>query len=106
MNGAATAAAAAAAVAQHRLHLATSSDEFLATPNPTASSAASAAPVWRKVLYERQPFEDNYVDPEKFMLGLRENVNLKTYEYGKVVLDTFVVVQQLTFVVFFFLHSR
>ncbi|RNF06292.1 phosphatidylinositol N-acetylglucosaminyltransferase subunit C [Trypanosoma rangeli] len=79
----------------------TSSGECSVTPNHVASSATSTAPVWRKVLYERQPFEDNYVDPEKFMLGLRENVNLKTYEYSKVVLDTFVVVQQLTFVVFF-----
>ncbi|EAN88240.1 putative phosphatidylinositol N-acetylglucosaminyltransferase subunit C [Trypanosoma cruzi] len=87
---------------RRRTHTATSSDEFFAGVSVHwASSTGSAARGWRKVLYERQPFEDNYVDPEQFMRDLRQNVNLKTYEYGKVVMDTFVVVQQLSFVALF-----
>ncbi|CBH15662.1 phosphatidylinositolN-acetylglucosaminyltransferase subunit c, putative [Trypanosoma brucei gambiense DAL972] len=57
--------------------------------------------VWRKVLYTRQPYEDNYVDPQQFLQDLRQNVNVATYEYNKVVLDTFVVIQQFSFVVFY-----
>ncbi|KEG12140.1 phosphatidylinositol N-acetylglucosaminyltransferase subunit C [Trypanosoma grayi] len=86
---------------RHREPAATSSDELSGTPLVWGSSTNSTTRGWRKVLYERQPYEDNYVDPEQFMQGLRQNVNLKTYEYGKVVMDTFVIVQQLSFVVFF-----
>nr|CCC93754.1 putative phosphatidylinositolN-acetylglucosaminyltransferase subunit c [Trypanosoma congolense IL3000] len=57
--------------------------------------------VWRKVLYTRQPYEDNYVDPQQFLQDLQQNVNLVTYEYSKVVLDTFVIIQQFSFVVFY-----
>ncbi|KAH9582041.1 Phosphatidylinositol N-acetylglucosaminyltransferase subunit C [Trypanosoma melophagium] len=84
-----------------RVHLANSSDEVSLASLQLGSPTGGVVRGWRKVLYERQPYEDNYVDPAQFMQDLRQNVNLKTYEYGKVVMDTFVIVQQLSFVVFF-----
>lgn len=59
------------------------------------------APQWRKVLYERQPFEDNYVDPKQFLSDLRENENVTGYRYGDVVRSTFAIVQQISIVVLF-----
>ena len=29
--------------------------------------------VWKKILYERQSFPDNYVEPEQFLDGLKKN---------------------------------
>lgn len=28
---------------------------------------------WKKVLYEKQAYADNYVEPEQFLDGLRKN---------------------------------
>lgn len=72
------------------------------TPEDFATAPEQAAtPVWRKVLYERQPFEDNYVDPQQFLQELRENENLMNYQYGEVVLNTFVIAQQISAVALF-----
>lgn len=49
---------------------------------------------WQKVLYERQPFPDNYVD-RRFLEELRKNVHARRYEYWAVVFEASVVVQQL-----------
>ena len=32
---------------------------------------------WKKVLYEKQDYPDNYVDPEQFLNGLRKNRKLQ-----------------------------
>lgn len=32
---------------------------------------------WKKVLYEKQDYPDNYVDPEQFLNGLRRNRELQ-----------------------------
>ncbi|KAG8346233.1 putative Phosphatidylinositol N acetylglucosaminyltransferase [Trypanosoma vivax] len=64
-------------------------------------TATGRARVWRKVLYTRQPYEDNYVDPQQFLQDLRQNVSIATYKYSHVVMDTLAVIQQLSFVTLF-----
>ncbi|XP_022363841.1 phosphatidylinositol N-acetylglucosaminyltransferase subunit C isoform X1 [Enhydra lutris kenyoni] len=49
---------------------------------------------WQKVLYERQPFPDNYVD-RRFLEELRKNIYARKYQYWAVVFESSVVVQQL-----------
>ncbi|XP_049632534.1 phosphatidylinositol N-acetylglucosaminyltransferase subunit C [Suncus etruscus] len=49
---------------------------------------------WQKVLYERQPFPDNYVDP-RFLEELQKNIHVRKYQYWAVVFESSVVVQQL-----------
>ncbi|XP_029474422.1 phosphatidylinositol N-acetylglucosaminyltransferase subunit C [Rhinatrema bivittatum] len=57
---------------------------------------------WRKVLYERQPFPDNYVD-RRFLEELRKNIYVRHYQYWAIVFESGVLIQQLcsvcTFVV-------
>ncbi|NWH69496.1 PIGC acetylglucosaminyltransferase, partial [Piaya cayana] len=60
---------------------------------------------WRKVLYERQPFPDNYVD-RRFLAELRKNVHAHRYRYGAVVFQSGAVVQQLCSVCVFALTWR
>lgn len=68
---------------------------------PAGSPTLTSPPVWKKGLYERQPFEDNYVDPVLFLQELKKNSNVKVYQYSDVVKDTFVIVQQISFIVVF-----
>ncbi|KAM8930621.1 phosphatidylinositol N-acetylglucosaminyltransferase subunit C [Pelodytes ibericus] len=58
-------------------------------PDPMA-----LCPVWKKVLYERQPFPDNYVD-QSFLEELRKNIYVRRYRYWAVVFESAVVIQQL-----------
>ena len=37
---------------------------------------------WQKVLYLHQPYPDNYVEPAKFLDGLRKNGRLKLHYHG------------------------
>lgn len=64
-------------------------------------SGINGGVVWKKGLYERQPFEDNYVDPVLFLQELKKNSNVKAYHYSDIVKDTFVIVQQISFIVVF-----
>ncbi|XP_029110423.1 phosphatidylinositol N-acetylglucosaminyltransferase subunit C-like isoform X1 [Scleropages formosus] len=58
------------------------------------SEAAPATP-WRKVLYERQPFPDNYVD-SRFLEELRRNVGVRRYRYCAVAREAGLVAQQVS----------
>eukprot|EP00758_Cryptobia_borreli_P002571 Tbor_TRINITY_DN3128_c0_g1::TRINITY_DN3128_c0_g1_i1::g.14637::m.14637/K03859/PIGC, GPI2; phosphatidylinositol glycan, class C len=58
-------------------------------------------PCWRRILYEKQPFEDNYVDPDQFMQDMKKNENLITYTYTDIICETFVVIQQVSIIVIF-----
>ena len=42
---------------------------------------------WQKVLYERQPFPDNYVD-RRFLEELRKNIHARKYQYWAVVFES------------------
>lgn len=55
---------------------------------------------WRKVLWERQPFPDNYVD-QRFLEELRRNVGIRQYRYWTVVREAGFVGQQLSCVTIF-----
>ncbi|KAN0012174.1 hypothetical protein ACTFIU_007472 [Dictyostelium citrinum] len=62
---------------------------------------------WKKNLYEKQPYSDNYTD-ETFLIGLVQNANFIKYDFWTVVLDSFTVSQQITSVILFaiiFFHS-
>eukprot|EP01103_Thecamoeba_quadrilineata_P020522 TRINITY_DN885_c0_g1_i4.p1 TRINITY_DN885_c0_g1~~TRINITY_DN885_c0_g1_i4.p1 ORF type:complete len:228 (+),score=29.83 TRINITY_DN885_c0_g1_i4:45-728(+) len=58
---------------------------------------------WRKILYEKQPFEDNYVDKETFLIGLKMNANLRTYDFWTLVQESSSVSQQISIVAIFVL---
>eukprot|EP00066_Takifugu_rubripes_P008069 XP_003974010.1 PREDICTED: phosphatidylinositol N-acetylglucosaminyltransferase subunit C [Takifugu rubripes] len=55
---------------------------------------------WRKVLWEHQPFPDNYVD-RRFLEELRRNEGIRQYRYWAVVKEAGFVGQQLSSVAIF-----
>lgn len=57
---------------------------------------------WKKVLYEQQPFPDNYVD-RHFLEELRKNMYVRHYLYWSVVYESGLVAQQLSCVCVFVL---
>lgn len=63
-------------------------------------SAPGPAVAWRKVLWERLPFPDNYVD-ERFLEELRRNEGIRQYHYWAVVKEAGFVGQQLSCVAIF-----
>lgn len=50
---------------------------------------------WNKVLWERQPFPDNYIHPRSFLSSLRRNPNFKPYTYWPLVLLCCAITQHL-----------
>ncbi|XP_017284255.1 phosphatidylinositol N-acetylglucosaminyltransferase subunit C [Kryptolebias marmoratus] len=65
-----------------------------------ADGAPSQSVPWRKVLWERQPFPDNYVD-QRFLEELRRNEGIRQYRYWAVVKEAGFVGQQLSCVAVF-----
>lgn len=57
-------------------------------------------PKWRKVLFEAQPFPDNYVD-SSFLQALRTNENFTEYAFDTTVAESAAVVQQISLVATF-----
>ncbi|KAG0229969.1 hypothetical protein BGW42_001200 [Actinomortierella wolfii] len=55
---------------------------------------------WRKLLYVKQDYPDNYVD-ETFLEELQKNANVRQYEYWSVVLETTIVSQHISSIVIF-----
>ncbi|KAL7706510.1 phosphatidylinositolN-acetylglucosaminyltransfe ra sesubunit c [Lotmaria passim] len=68
---------------------------------PSKPPNSGVAPSWRKVLYEKQPFEDNYVDPLQFLEELSQNKDIKDYQYANVVSNTLAITQEISVVVLF-----
>ena len=64
------------------------------------NSGLPRKPKWRKILYEEQPFEDNYVDSQ-FMKGHQRYFNVEPYSYWALVDDACHVAQQFHFVIIF-----
>lgn len=56
---------------------------------------------WKKVLYEKQDFCDNYTDPEKFLDSLDQSVDVKNYTLTSAFMATSLVVQQIAIVATF-----
>eukprot|EP00796_Vickermania_ingenoplastis_P005066 gene5066-3653_t len=67
------------------------------------SNSNGSKVVWRKILYENQPFEDNYVDPLLFLNELRRNSNVTPYRCSDVVKDSIAIAQNISVVVQFIL---
>lgn len=59
--------------------------------------------VWKKILYENQPFEDNYTDPLLFLNELKRNSNMTQYKSLDVIRDSVAIVQNISVVVQFLL---
>lgn len=55
---------------------------------------------WRKVLWEHQPYEDNYVG-DTFLKGIIKNAHVLIYDYWNVVKDSTVLAQQFSVVTIF-----
>lgn len=55
---------------------------------------------FRKVLYEEQPFEDNYVGAE-FLAELTKNAHLNAYDYWTCVVESCAFSQQISLVAIF-----
>ncbi|XP_067830202.1 phosphatidylinositol N-acetylglucosaminyltransferase subunit C isoform X3 [Heptranchias perlo] len=71
-----------------------------AAPGPAPSESRYRRGRWKKVLYERQPFPDNYVDGS-FLEELRKNIYVRQYQFWSVVCESGMVVQQLSSVCVF-----
>ena len=56
---------------------------------------------WKKLLYIRQPYPDNYVDRTHFLAELRKNTTVKLYGYGWLMRHSLRVVQHLSAVLIF-----
>uniref|UniRef100_A0A3B1J365 Phosphatidylinositol glycan anchor biosynthesis, class C n=1 Tax=Astyanax mexicanus TaxID=7994 RepID=A0A3B1J365_ASTMX len=67
-----------------------------------ADSGPGAPPAvpWRKVLYERQPYPDNYVD-RRFLEELQRNIGVHQYRYWAVVREAGLAAQQVSCVAVF-----
>lgn len=67
----------------------------------------TALPAWRKVLWVRQPYADNYVSPEQFLVEMRKNVEVHMYRLGWLVRSTTLSItahlaSTINFVAFFY----
>ncbi|PWW74148.1 GPI2-domain-containing protein [Tuber magnatum] len=75
-------------------------------PNKTAATNASSVPrirkrkPWRKLLWVKQDYPDNWVDPT-FLSQLQRNINVHPYDFYSLVADSTVIVQHLSSVVIF-----
>ncbi|KAJ8925082.1 hypothetical protein NQ315_001254 [Exocentrus adspersus] len=58
---------------------------------------------WRKVLYERQPYPDNYTDKKVFLRDLKKNIDFREVTYLEAVLGASLLLQEFCTVVAFVL---
>lgn len=58
-------------------------------------------PEWRKILYEKQPYPDNYVERNLFLAELEKNSSVKLYTYSWLVRHSFYIMQQVSCVLIF-----
>lgn len=94
----------AAAAAADAAELTTAEDlaraEAAAAVRPRKLPKRAPKAPWRKVLYEQQPYEDNYVD-QAFLSKLITNQNVVILEYWEVVKGTYAITMQLSVVVMY-----
>ncbi|RUS22824.1 phosphatidylinositol N-acetylglucosaminyltransferase-domain-containing protein [Endogone sp. FLAS-F59071] len=57
-------------------------------------------PTWRKLMYVKQDYPDNYVD-STFLDELQKNVNVRTYDYWTVVYESGVISQHISTIAIF-----
>lgn len=56
---------------------------------------------WKKVLYEKQPYPDNYNDPGIFLRDLKKNLHLKEVSFSEAFLGANYLLQEFCTVVLF-----
>lgn len=63
----------------------------------------SPSKTWKKILYERQPYSDNYVDDQKFLEQLEQTsrTNIKPISLTLILIDSSIVAQQLSIITIF-----
>ena len=75
--------------------------------SPNHVSASSQKPPWRKILYEWQPYPDNYTD-KTYLASVLTNVNQVKIPFKRLVADSAVITRQVSAVAIFcvlFLHT-
>ncbi|KAJ1976175.1 glycosylphosphatidylinositol anchor biosynthesis, partial [Dimargaris verticillata] len=68
--------------------------------SPTAKASAATKRPWRKLLYIKQDYPDNYVD-ESFLENLQKNVNFQSYDYGTLIQESTVITNHVSSVLVF-----
>ncbi|XP_057651868.1 phosphatidylinositol N-acetylglucosaminyltransferase subunit C [Diorhabda carinulata] len=62
---------------------------------------SNTKPIWKKVLYERQPYPDNYTDKKIFLRDLRKNINVRELTFTEAVLGSLLILQEFCNIVTF-----
>ncbi|KAJ1968414.1 glycosylphosphatidylinositol anchor biosynthesis [Dimargaris xerosporica] len=68
--------------------------------SPTAKASPATKRPWRKLLYVKQDYPDNYVD-ESFLENLQKNVNFQSYDYGTLIQESTVITNHVSSVLVF-----
>lgn len=66
-----------------------------------ASSTGPGRGTWKKLLWVKQSYPDNYTDAETFLDHLQRNPRWRPYEFWQLVADSTIIVQHLCSVVIF-----
>lgn len=65
--------------------------------------SSSQKRVWRKILYEKQPFySDNFYDPDKFLDTLQAQTKKRPLTYFELIISCSYIIQQFTIMTIFF----
>ena len=67
--------------------------------NPESSVNGKGA--WKKLLWVKQSYPDNYTDEETFLDHLQRNPRLRPYEFWQLVADSTIIVQHISSVIIF-----
>ncbi|KAK0402351.1 hypothetical protein QR680_016285 [Steinernema hermaphroditum] len=71
--------------------------------NPKPSVDGGKEPKWRKILYTRQPYPDNYSGGDEFLKELKTNVNLVRYSFLEAFCGAAVLVSQINVIALYVL---
>lgn len=69
--------------------------------NRDRSARRKARPIWKKLLWVKQSYPDNYTDAATFLDHLQRNPRLQPYEFWPLVADSTVIVQHVASVAVF-----
>lgn len=56
---------------------------------------------WRKILYQKQDYPDNYVDTKQFLNGLKRNLHMRTYTFRELASSAGTIAQEFSSVCLF-----
>lgn len=73
----------------------------LSSRRRTRSRSHRRKATWKKLLWVKQSYPDNYTDEETFLDALQRNPRLRPYEFWPLVADSTVIVQQVCTIVVF-----